>query len=50
MNRGSMSCLLSLCISAAFDALAHMILLNRVRDVFGISGEALNWVASYLSE
>jgi len=37
-------------ISAAFDALDHRILLNKARDVFGISGGALDWDASYLSE
>jgi len=37
MNRGFMSSLLCLDISAAFDALDHGILLNKARDVFGIS-------------
>lgn len=48
MDRGSATCLLSLDISAAFDALDHGILLERARDLFGVSGDALVWLTSYL--
>ena len=36
-------------LSAAFDTLDHRILLDRLQFDFGISGSALNWIESYLS-
>ena len=48
MDRGSAKCLLSLDISAAFDALDHSILIERARNLFGLSGVALVWLTSYL--
>jgi len=41
--------LLSLDISAAFDALDHQKLLLRAETDFGISGSVLQWLSSYLS-
>ena len=48
MDRGSATCLLSLDISAAFDALDHSILIERAKNLFGLSGDALVWLTSYL--
>ena len=42
--------LIGLDISAAFDTISHEILLLRMRRRFGVSGTALNWIESYLSE
>jgi hypothetical protein len=35
-------------LSAAFDVIDHNILLNRLNYAFGISGDALSWIKSYL--
>lgn len=37
-------------LSAAFDAIDHGILLNRLRQCVGIAGTALDWFSSYLSD
>ena len=41
--------LVMLDLSAAFDTLVHGILLS-LENVFGISGAALKWIASYLTD
>ena len=35
-------------LSAAFDTIAHQILLDRLKEWFGLDGVALEWVVSYL--
>jgi hypothetical protein len=35
-------------LSPAFDVIDHNILLNRLDYAFGISGDALSWIKSYL--
>ncbi len=37
-------------LSAAFDTIDHNILLNRLENFVGISGSALAWLKSYLSD
>ena len=37
-------------ISAAFDTIDHKLLLDRLEEWFGIRGDALRWVGSYLSD
>ena len=36
-------------LSAAFDTVDHNMLLSRLKSMFGVSGVALSWFASYLN-
>ena len=49
-DRGSVSSLSLLDLSAAFNTLDHNILLKRLRLSVGISGVVLRWLESYLTE
>jgi len=46
---GSSTLLVSLDLSAAFDTIDHVTLINRLRTSFGITGSVLSWLQSYLS-
>ena len=49
MDDGRVTALALLDLSAAFDTIGHTILLRRLGDWFGVSGQALDWFKSYLT-
>ena len=49
MDSGKTTALVSLPLSAAFDTLDHSSIIELLSGWYGISGTALNWVRSYLS-
>ena len=48
LDQGEVSLVIFLDVSAAFDAVNHQVLLERLKTLYGISGNALKWVSSYL--
>ena len=50
MNRQHVTLLVLLDLSGAFDTMDHKILLHRLQSSFGITGMALKWFKSYLSD
>ena len=49
LDAGSSAILLMLDLSAAFDTIDHDILLSQLCNVYGITGNALDWFRSYLT-
>ena len=49
LDAGSSAILLMLDLSAAFDTIDHDILLSRLCNVYGITGNSLDWFRSYLT-
>ena len=49
-DKGLVSILVLLDLSAAFDTIDHTILLQRLEHLVGIKGIALSWFKSYFSD
>ena len=48
LDSGRVAALVLLDLSASFDTIDHSILIERLQKSFGISGDAVTWVVSYL--
>ena len=49
LDDGNISVFALLDLSAAFDTIDHKILLDRLENLYGISGTALSWFMAYLT-
>lgn len=49
-DSGEYTVLVLLDLTSAFDTVNHTILINRPRDLVGMSGSVLDWFSSYISE
>ena len=50
MEKGRVTPLTLLDLSAAFDTIDHLALISRLSSWYGIYGTALDWFTSYLSD
>ena len=49
IDQGDVGALILLDLSAAFDTVDHSVLIDVMRERFGITGDALQWMMSYLT-
>ena len=50
MEKGRVTSLTFLDLSAAFDTIYHLTLISRLSSWYGISGTAVDWFTSYLND
>ena len=50
IDSGKITILTTLDMSAAFDTQDHITLLHRLQQTFGLSGHAISWIRSYLTD
>ncbi|PIK42871.1 putative neutral ceramidase C [Apostichopus japonicus] len=50
LDKGYVTALIMLDLSAAFDTLDHKTMLQRFEYTFGVTGDALSWMSSYLCD
>ena len=50
MDNKSVTCLVLLDLSAAFDTVSHCELINRLKYRFGLGGVVLQWITNYLMD
>ncbi len=50
MDKGRVTALTLLDLSAAFDTIDHGVLVDRLEKCYGVTGKALKWFHSYLSD
>ena len=50
MEKGKVTALTLLDLSAAFDTIDHSVLIDRLSAWFGVGGYALKWFSSYLAD
>ena len=49
MDNGEINCVVFLDVRKAFDSINHEILIDKMRNLFGIIGIQLKWFESYLN-
>jgi hypothetical protein len=49
MDSGQINCIVFLDVRKAFDSIKHEILIDKMRNFFGVTGNQLRWFESYLN-